>query len=134
MRSLDRAPGNIKRLAAEAQRRIGEAMAVYVRAELRAQHEKGRSLYGRRYPKPAKGNPPMLDTGLLMDGYQVEVLDSGNLRISNRVYYSQFLTEENRHEHLPIDGKMPAKWQKKLDEIKAKELKRFWQELKGTIL
>ncbi len=75
----------------------------------------------------------MLDTGLLMDGYEVSVLDGGRrVRVGNSVYYSQFLTADNQHQHLPDTG-MPAKWAIKLARIKEVEAKRFWREVKAAL-
>lgn len=134
MRNLDRAPGNIRRLTQEAMRRIAEQFAEYVKAELREQHIRGRSLYGKKYPQPQSGGDPMHDTGVLMDGYQVEpVLNNSMLSVRNVVDYSQFLTAENKHQHLPERNKMPPKWQKKLDSIKKTEMKRFYRELGRTL-
>ena len=132
-RGLAAGGGAIRRLAAEAQQRVGEAFAAFIREELRAQHIRGRSIYGKRYPQPQKGNAPMLDTGLLMDGYDVTVLDGGRrIRVGQHVYYSRFLDNDGEHEHLPRQT-LPAKWQTRLEKIKKTETQRFWREVKAAL-
>jgi hypothetical protein len=125
--------GNVRILATQAQKRVGDQFAEYVRGELRRQHETGRNIYGKRFPKPKDGGAPMLDTGLLMDGYDVAVLEGGRkVRVRQHVYYSHFLNDDGAHQHLPGQV-LPAKWQAKLEKIKAAEMKRFFRECKATL-
>jgi len=132
-RGLGEGVGAIRRLAKEAQLRIASTFAEYVRKELRAQHVQGRNVYGKRFPAPRSGGAPMLDSGLLMDGYDVVVVDEGRrVRVGQHVYYSKFLNGDGEHEHLPTSG-LPEKWQRKLDEIKKAELKRFLKEVKRAL-
>lgn len=119
-RKLERIAKGLPALFEEYKRGVMNEFADYVRAELEKQHLQGRNLYGRKYPKPKKGNPPMLDTGNLMSGYVVTIIGT-KLIIDNAVTYSIYLEHDGQHQHLPNDNDMPPKWAAKLAQIKAKQ-------------
>lgn len=123
-RKLERIAKGLPALFEEYKRGVMNEFADYVRAELEKQHLQGRNLYGRKYPKPKKGNPPMLDTGNLMSGYVVTVIGS-RLEINNTTFYSMFLNKDGEHQHLPDDKRMPVKWKEKLTAIRAKHKKKL---------
>lgn len=132
-RGLSDGAGAIKRFAQEAQVRVAEAFAEYIRADLRKQHETGRNIYGQRFPKPKNGGAPMLDTGLLMDGYDIQVVAKGRrVRVGNHVFYSEILNEDGKHQHL-LGQIAPKKWQEKLEKIKKAELRIFFREVKAAL-
>lgn len=119
-RKLERIAKGLPALFEEYKRGVMNEFADYVRAELEKQHLQGRNLYGLKYPKPKKGNPPMLDTGNLMSGYVVTIIGT-KLIIDNAVTYSVFLEHDGQHQHLPNDNDIPPKWAAKLTQIKAKQ-------------
>lgn len=123
-RKLERIARGIPALFEEYKRGVMSEFADYVRGELEKQHLQGRNLYGRKYPKPKKGNPPMLDTGNLMSGYTVTVIGD-RLEIDNTTYYSVFLNKDGEHQHLPDNERMPTAWKVKLESIRAKHKRKL---------
>jgi hypothetical protein len=116
------------------QRRVLESFAAYIREELREQHVKGRSIYGKRYPQPKRGGAPMLDTGTLMTSYEVTV-SGDTILIDNTAFYSEPLqNRDGEHVHKPTGGSasMPDRWKRKLAQIKETEGRRMLRQLVGA--
>ena len=107
-------------LAQQCQLDIAREFKEFVEQELQRQHHTGRNLYGERYPKPKKGNPPMFDTGELSQGYDVQITSGGKRLIVHQESAHTIVSSDGKHTHLPDDRGMPEKWAARLAIIQRK--------------
>lgn len=112
-------------LSGEMQRNVSRQFADFILQELQRQHHTGRSIYGDRYPRPKKGNQPMLDTGELSQAYEVRVIDGGrSISVTNGSEHT-IVNCDKKHPHLPDERGLPPRWTARLEQIKRAEARRF---------
>lgn len=120
LKGLRRIAKQLPELAAQCQLDIAREFKAFVEEELQRQHHTGRSIYGDRYPKPKKGNPPMFDTGELSQGYDIQVTSGGKRIIILNASAHTIVSSDGKHTHLPDERGMPPKWAERLAIIQRK--------------
>ncbi len=112
-------------LTRQCQLDVAREFKEFIEQELQRQHHTGRSLYGDRYPKPKKGNPPMFDTGELSQAYDVQVLPGGKRLIVRNESEHTIVASDGKHTHMPDDRGMPARWKQRLEIIQRKHTEKL---------
>ncbi len=129
-KGINRIAKEFPTLARQCQLDIAKEFKEFIEQELQQQHHTGRNIYGERYPKPKKGNPPMFDTGELSQAYDVQVMSNGTRIVVRSESAHTIVSSDGKHTHLPDSRGMPPRWKQRLEIIQRKH----FQKLMWTIV